>query len=246
MSTRVLTSKQLKRLMSLIEKPRVWTNTPSEAFATKGGNVAGWAWDRRTIETLVDQGLVEFRQEPGHTYYCGAKAAGPIVVTEKGRQAAETGRYAPVAVPKAPSLKPPGFVPNRSPFADLPRIVMVEGIHDGGEGAFCPHCGAEGRYIVHFTCEGGVQASAMRGCFKLWPKHQFAELAGKLLDKERQYAERSKKTGREWKLCSWDRDILDAIEGFARGQLSEREADQRIRDAQTRAKAYRQRRARVH
>ena len=63
MGTRVLTTKQLRRLKGLVEQPgRVWSDTPSETFTTKGGRLAGWSWDRRTIETLVGNKVIQSPQ----------------------------------------------------------------------------------------------------------------------------------------------------------------------------------------
>jgi len=246
MATRKLTCTQRGLLLGVLNHPH-WPNEcrfeAGDTYTTPGGSLGCRKYDKRSYSPLFDQGLMEAVQCEGYTYSGGYPAAGIIRVTEKGKKALETGKYDATVRPRAE--KPADFAPNRSPFADLPRIIYVEGIHDGGPmsdgGTYCPHCGAEGRYVYHFVCEGGERASAMRGCFGMWPKHQFAELAARLKDKEREYAERSKK-GREWKLCSWDREMLDAIEAFAHGTLSESEAAQRIHDAKVKAKAYRDRR----
>jgi hypothetical protein len=249
MATKKLTEKHKRTLLGVLNNPH-WPNEcrfeEAETYTTRGGNLGCRKYDRRANEGLFDAGLLEAVRAEGYTYRADWPAAGILRVTEKGKAAIESGRYEHTPKPRAKVERPEGFAPNRSPFADLPRIIYVEGIHDGGPmedgGTFCPHCGAEGRYVYHFVCEGGVRAACMRGCFKMWPKHQFAELAARLLDKEREYAERSKKSGREWKLCSWDREMMDAIERFANGSMTEGEAAQVIRDAKARAKAWRERR----
>jgi hypothetical protein len=124
-----------------------------------------------------------------------------------------------------------------NPYSDLPKIVLVESIDDAGEfgAANCPHCGAPGRYIVSFLCDDGTRRSAMRGCFKHFRRHRFANVALDAMTKETEY----KRKG--WKLPTWDQQKLDAIRAFAAQEISEWEADRRINLAEAAARSYRKR-----
>ena len=84
----------------------------------------------------------------------------------------------------------------------------------------------------------------MRCCFSMWPKHRFAEIAGRILDKERFATENARKLGREWKRVSWDVEIMDAIYAYAAQQIDERRASVIIEFALAKARAYRDRRFR--
>ena len=55
----------------------------------------------------------------------------------------------------------------------FPRIVRFFETKDS-PGASCPHCGAEGRYILTFQVEDGRRMGAMRGCVKLFPVSRVA------------------------------------------------------------------------
>ena len=116
-----------------------------------------------------------------------------------------------------------------NPYADLPRIIYVERVEDCGprfdamdEPAHCPHCGAEGRYIFWFHCEDGSFRGAMKGCFSHFKRHPFADMTGLILTKEREYQAKG------WKLAKWDVDTLEAVQAFARGEITEQEAINRI------------------
>ena len=117
---------------------------------------------------------------------------------------------------------------------DLPKILYIIGKDDAGEdgAARCPHCGAEGRYTYVFMTEKGTMG-AMAGCIKLFPMHRFARDGQRIYDKLQSY----RKTG--WKLPSWDIAILETIEAFAKGEISESEAGYRIGDQKQRAINYR-------
>jgi len=58
--------------------------------------------------------------------------------------------------------------------ADLPAVLAVLDVRDygpcdNGEGsATCPHCGAQGRYVISFLCDDGTKRGAMQGCFQLF------------------------------------------------------------------------------
>jgi hypothetical protein len=103
----------------------------------------------------------------------------------------------------------------------LPKIAYYESIQDYGEygAAHCPHCGAKGRYVHLFVTVDGQRLGAMSGCVKKYPAHRFALEHERILDK--------KVKGKN--LTSWDEEILQAIEAFARGDIDERVADSRIK-----------------
>ncbi len=117
-----------------------------------------------------------------------------------------------------------------NPYANLPRVVQIIDLEDHGEfgAASCPHCGAEGRYIYRFICEGSPDEirGAMKGCFAHFPKHPFVAKDQAIREKERECA----RTGRQ--LASWDIEIRDAITAYVNGTISETQATQRIRTAE--------------
>lgn len=119
-------------------------------------------------------------------------------------------------------------------YANLPRILEILAIDDAGEfgAATCPHCGAQGRYVVHFRCDDGTQRAAMRGCLRRFPMHPLAQEMARVLEKERT----ATKQGRQ--LASWDVQIRDAIRAFAAQELTEDEAYARVRQAQQRKAAW--------
>lgn len=123
-------------------------------------------------------------------------------------------------------------------YANLPRIVLLTGVEDAGEfgAAECPHCGAKGRYIYTFRCEGhpGETFGAMRGCFSHFKQHPFVKEQVRLADKKSRYAPMG------WKLPAWDLAIEQAIIDYADGVISEAEAIEVIRAAKHRAELYRQ------
>lgn len=107
----------------------------------------------------------------------------------------------------------------------LPRVLYVKHRTDAGEfgAATCPHCGADGRYVIHFVCEGGIERAAMAGCFKLFPKSALADESLKILERK---ADREKQ-GRS--LASWDLRKWEAIEQVAAGTMTVDEAQRIIR-----------------
>jgi hypothetical protein len=128
-----------------------------------------------------------------------------------------------------------------NPYANLPEVIEVLALEDAGEfgAANCPHCGAEGRYVYRFTCADGSERGAMRGCFKHFPKHRFAERCAKILAKEKDNRTASRQSwGEPRKLASWDQETLDAIRNFAAGRIQEWEADDIIRRADGRKRAW--------
>lgn len=74
------------------------------------------------------------------------------------------------------------------------------GVEDCGE-ASCPHCGADGRYIYHWSEYGQVKA-AMAGCYQT--------LTGKVEkgDYEKVMESIAKKQSRNKSLNGWERTIL--------------------------------------
>jgi len=128
-------------------------------------------------------------------------------------------------------------------YRDLPKIIIVLGVNDhgpceGGASAICPHCGAEGRYVYIFKCDDGTTRGAMRGCIQKFPRHAFADESQRILDKEADYKTRG------WSLPSWDIAIQSAINEFAEGQISEQDAQTRIRSAQESRRGWKDRRNR--
>lgn len=123
-------------------------------------------------------------------------------------------------------------------YQDLPRVLMVTSVEDGGPtgGTFCPHCGAEGRYIFHFLAEDGKQHGAMKGCFRRFPKHPLAAEAAELLERQR---ERQRK-GQE--LSGWDQTMLAAILDYAEHRVSEAQAMEIVRAQKARKAAWMKRR----
>ena len=100
----------------------------------------------------------------------------------------------------------------------LPRIITVLGFTDhgpsDGEGSTsCPHCGCSGRYVWSFLCEDGNRYGAMRGCFKLFPKHQFADTVKAIYEKVKEYQKK------DWKIASWDENILNACHDLAEKKI---------------------------
>lgn len=122
-------------------------------------------------------------------------------------------------------------------YSDLPKVLYITGETDSGEfgNARCPHCGAEGRYIIHFVTADGQERGAMKGCFSKFPQHKFAAIHMRLIEKERDYSKKG------WNLPSWDQDTLKAIEEYAHGAIPEYEAHNRINRANERKDAYRSR-----
>ncbi len=118
-------------------------------------------------------------------------------------------------------------------YKDLPRVVMVTSIEDGGpDGTFCPHCGAKGRFIIYFLAENGEQRGAMKGCFRKFPKHPLAAEAAELLERQR---ERQKK-GQQ--LSGWDQTMLSAIEDYGEYRISEDQAMEIVRMQKARKAAW--------
>lgn len=100
--------------------------------------------------------------------------------------------------------------------ASFPRIVRFIGTDDC-PGSSCPHCGAEGRFILRFQVDDGRQLAAMRGCAKLFPVCRVATEELRLRTKLADYAKRG------WNgLNRRDSEALAAIEEFYAGSRDER------------------------
>lgn len=103
-----------------------------------------------------------------------------------------------------------------NPIEKLPAVLVVLGVDDfgpcdSGQGtASCPHCGAEGRYIINFLCDDGTRRGAMRGCFTLFPGSdtRTAKLVQEAFARERDASKDGKK------LASWWADILVEVAEF--------------------------------
>ena len=100
----------------------------------------------------------------------------------------------------------------------LPRIVRFLGTDDS-PGAACPHCGAEGRYILRFVLEDGRHAGAMRGCVQLFPVSRVATEELRLRQKLDSLV---KRFGQSATLNRRDTEALDACEAFFAGTRDER------------------------
>ncbi len=101
--------------------------------------------------------------------------------------------------------------------ATFPRIVRFLGTSDS-PGDSCPHCGAEGRYVIHFQTESGARGGAMRGCIKLFPTSRIALEELRLTDKQAKYAKQG------WTLNRVDTRALEAIQAFYAGTMTESQA----------------------
>lgn len=119
-------------------------------------------------------------------------------------------------------------------YANLPKIVFMLSVEDGGPdgGTYCPHCGAEGRYIYNFVCEDGSTYGAMKGCLSKFPMHPFAKLHGEIMGKELEFRRKG------WSLPRWDAQVKEAIEKYADNLLSESDVQKAINSAQAAKNAY--------
>lgn len=120
----------------------------------------------------------------------------------------------------------------------LPRIVRFLETIDAPDSQ-CPHCGANGRYILRFVVEGGATRMAMRGCAKLFPVSQIANEELRLIDKETK-----NRTTYGRGLGKNDQSALDAIEAFYAGHCTEAQALAIVRQAKQANVIARQRRYR--
>lgn len=109
-------------------------------------------------------------------------------------------------------------------ISTLPRIVKFLSTEDC-PGSQCPHCGADGRYILRFQVADGRILGAMRGCAKLFPCSPVAIEGLRLRDKATKYAKQG------WKLNRADSFALDQIELFEMGQGTEQAAMSAVKSA---------------
>lgn len=99
---------------------------------------------------------------------------------------------------------------------DLPRILWIIERTDSGEfGADnCAHCGAPGRYQIHFMGDDGLRHAAMAGCVQRFPMSPLAQEQAKLVTKA------ASARG----LNGWDKTKMAAIEACGRQEISEADA----------------------
>ena len=95
------------------------------------------------------------------------------------------------------------------------------GVHDGGENAHCPHCGAEGRWIYVWS-EDGVVMGAMAGCYKALTGHLTKS------DKDKYFILLSEKQAKNKPLNSWDRSILRLLDYKHTGKYPDNWLDKKI------------------
>jgi hypothetical protein len=223
------------------KEPHRWWTFPlirafnaSDVYATPAGTEAVEVYfeNRRTNNVLFDDGILELERGDYH-WSDGSPATGAVRVSTKGLEALKTGRYEIEDRPKPVATETPA--PRFNPYRGLSPIVRLDGISDAGEfgAAICPCCGALGRYTYAFTCADGEQYGAMRGCFGKYPKHRFLEESQRIAEKE-QDIKNDARRGIKRQLASWDVEIVEAIDAFLAGRLSEQDAENRIREAKRR------------
>lgn len=129
------------------------------------------------------------------------------------------------------------------PISTLPAVLAVFGVYDGGpctDGmgtAICPHCGAEGRYVVNFLCDDGTKRGAMAGCFQLFPgsNTRTAKLVQEAFSRKRDLKPGSK-------LAGWWADMIAECEEFGMHSNGSKEDVQlfsnRIFDIESRRQAW--------
>jgi hypothetical protein len=106
---------------------------------------------------------------------------------------------------------------NETQMQSLPRIVRFLETSDS-PGASCPHCGAEGRFVLRFVVEDGRTLGAMRGCVQLFPVSRIAREELRLREKLAGYLKKG------WNgLNRRDTEALAAIAFYA-GACDERSA----------------------
>lgn len=126
--------------------------------------------------------------------------------------------------------------------ANLPSVPAVLGVQDfgpcdGGEGsATCPHCGAQGRYVISFLCDDGTKRGAMSGCFDLFrgADTRTSKLVCEAFSRARDASKEGKKA------ASWWREIAAEADEFGRsgGVDDYREFAQRVADIDGRRQAW--------
>lgn len=102
---------------------------------------------------------------------------------------------------------------------------------DHGEGASCPHCGAEGRYIYSWE-QDGVRYAAMAGCYK--------RLTGKLSkgDDVRFWELLHEKQSRKKLLNGWEKRALSLRDSAQSGKVTPEWAEAKIRTILSERKQY--------
>jgi hypothetical protein len=238
MKTRKLTANQKDVLLGVLNSPH-WPNEcrfeEGDTYTTRGGNLGCRKYDRRSNEGLFDSGLLEAIRVEGYTYDGGWPAAGILSVTAKGLAAIESGKYQVEEKTQAEKSAQPS-APRFNPYKGLSPIVKLIGIDDAGEfgAAVCPCCGALGRYTYVFQSQDGETHGAMRGCFGKYPKHRFLEESQRIAEKVKDNEELARRRGKAQNLASWDVEIVEAIDAFLAGTISEATADEQIHAAKRR------------
>lgn len=104
-------------------------------------------------------------------------------------------------------------------------------IQDGGTGASCPHCGAEGRWIYTWE-QDGVTRSAMAGCYKA--------LTGQLSkgDDTRYFELLAEKQAKGKPLNGWDTNVLRLQKFMQDGKYAKDWCEMKIREVLRQRKQY--------
>lgn len=103
------------------------------------------------------------------------------------------------------------------------KFIGVEDCGPMPNGACCPHCGAEGRYIYVWE-EDGKRRGAMAGCYK--------QLTGKIQKGELdQYVQLiSEKQAKGKKLNTWDESVIRLLEFKQSGKYPAEWCDKKINE----------------
>lgn len=115
-----------------------------------------------------------------------------------------------------------------TPTSTLPKILAIVDCEDHGPcdpdpSAYCPHCGAGGRYILRFICEDGKVHGAMKGCIQLYPRHALTSKVESVFAKQRSYAKK------HYELPSWDKAVIEACHALGAGQITAQVWESRVR-----------------
>jgi hypothetical protein len=96
------------------------------------------------------------------------------------------------------------------------------------EAVACSHCGGFGWYVYRVICEDRRERPIGSDCLRFLPRHPIAEASQHIWDYLRDRNRVSRKPSK------WMVEVLDAAERFARGELDEDAAWERIDAAQAR------------
>lgn len=103
-----------------------------------------------------------------------------------------------------------------------PPVIAVykvedHGPCDNGPSAYCPHCGAAGRYIHHAILADGSRVAAMSGCIKLFPADPRYAALSKLVDEAHKRAQEARE--KRTRLAGWWDGMIGATDAFAAGEI---------------------------